>query len=236
MLGLRRRDVDPRSHSLNIRETASAVHAGSSRVGPVKTASSLRTVHYPSALQEAVLGHLETYTGPAIRGGYYVSRSVTYCCLSEDPSVDVALLEAGPSDLEHQEVLQLKRWPELLEGGLDWDYPIEPQERGNSFMRHARAKVLGGCSSHNSCIAFHPPAEDMDLWEELGAEGWNAETIMPLIARLETNMDRSGEGHGADGPVHLMDVPPEDPVGVACWRPASRRASPGPGSTTSRPW
>ncbi|MDN6330063.1 MAG: GMC family oxidoreductase N-terminal domain-containing protein, partial [Brachybacterium sp.] len=46
--------------------------------------------------------------------------------LSEDPSVDVALLEAGPSDLEHQEVLQLKRWPELLEGGLDWDYPIEP--------------------------------------------------------------------------------------------------------------
>ncbi|MDN6510086.1 MAG: hypothetical protein L0K56_05170, partial [Corynebacterium sp.] len=46
--------------------------------------------------------------------------------------VDVALLEAGPSDLEHQEVLQLKRWPELLESGLDWDYPIEPQENGNS--------------------------------------------------------------------------------------------------------
>ena len=135
--------------------------------------------------------------------------------LSEDPSVEVALLEAGPSDLEHQEVLQLKRWPELLESGLDWDYPIEPQENGNSFMRHSRAKVLGGCSSHNSCIAFHPPAEDMDLWEQLGAEGWNAETIMPLIARLETNMDRTGEGHGTDGPVHLMDVPAEDPVGVA---------------------
>ncbi|MGO1482309.1 MAG: GMC family oxidoreductase, partial [Brachybacterium sp.] len=135
--------------------------------------------------------------------------------LSEDPSVDVALLEAGPSDLEHQEVLQLKRWPELLESGLDWDYPIEPQENGNSFMRHSRAKVLGGCSSHNSCIAFHPPAEDMDLWEQLGAEGWNAETIMPLIARLETNMNRSGEGNGTDGPVHLMDVPAEDPVGIA---------------------
>ncbi|MGP4977912.1 GMC family oxidoreductase [Brachybacterium tyrofermentans] len=135
--------------------------------------------------------------------------------LSEDPSIDVALLEAGPSELEHQEVLQLKRWPELLEGGLDWDYPIEPQENGNSFMRHARAKVLGGCSSHNSCIAFHPPAEDMDQWEQLGAEGWNAETIMPLIARLETNMSRTGAGHGTDGPVHLMDVPPEDPVGVA---------------------
>ena len=134
--------------------------------------------------------------------------------LSEDPEVTVALLEAGDHDQDHAEVLDLKRWPELLESGLDWDYPIEPQENGNSFMRHARAKVLGGCSSHNSCIAFHPPAEDMDLWEELGATGWNAETILPLIKRLETN-SRGGEKHGTDGPVHLMDVPAEDPIGVA---------------------
>lgn len=135
--------------------------------------------------------------------------------LSEDPAVEVALLEAGPSDLDHAEVLELRRWPELLESGLDWDYPIEPQERGNSFMRHARAKVLGGCSSHNSCIAFHPPAEDLDLWEQLGAEGWNAATVLPLIERLETNASRSGAGHGVAGPVHLMDVPADDPLGVA---------------------
>lgn len=135
--------------------------------------------------------------------------------LSEDPDVSVALLEAGDSDLDHDEVLQLNRWPELLESGLDWDYPIEPQENGNSFMRHARAKVLGGCSSHNSCIAFHPPAEDLDLWERLGADGWNAESVLPLIKRLETNNSRSGEQHGTDGPVHLMDAPAEDPVGIA---------------------
>lgn len=134
--------------------------------------------------------------------------------LSEDPEVIVALVEAGPTDTDKDEVLNLQRWPELLESGLDWDYPIEPQENGNSFMRHSRAKVLGGCSSHNSCIAFHPPAEDMDLWEELGAKGWNAENILPLIKRLETN-SRGGENHGTSGPVHLMDVPAEDPLGVA---------------------
>lgn len=134
--------------------------------------------------------------------------------LSEDPDVTVALLEAGPTDVDKPEVLQLNRWPELLESGMDWDYPIEEQENGNSFMRHARAKVLGGCSSHNSCIAFHPPAEDMDLWEELGAEGWNAETMLPLIKRMETN-DNTGEHNGTDGPVELMNVPPNDPVGVA---------------------
>lgn len=134
--------------------------------------------------------------------------------LSEDPNVTVALLEAGPTDVDKPEVLQLNRWPELLESGMDWDYTIEEQEKGNSFMRHARAKVLGGCSSHNSCIAFHPPAEDMDLWEDMGAAGWNAETMLPLIKRLETN-DNTGEHNGTDGPVELMNVPPTDPLGGA---------------------
>src|SRR5699024_5109921 len=80
--------------------------------------------------------------------------AATAARLSEDPDIQVALVEAGPSDVEQDVVLRLDRWMELLESGFDWDYPIEPQSHGNSFMRHARAKVLGGCSSHNSCIAF----------------------------------------------------------------------------------
>lgn len=134
--------------------------------------------------------------------------------LSEDPNVTVALLEAGPTDADKPEVLQLNRWMELLESGYDWDYLIEPQENGNSFMRHARAKVLGGCSSHNSCIAFWALREDMDSWEAQGAVGWNAETTYPLFQRLETN-DAPGEHHGRSGPVNLMTIPPRDPCGVA---------------------
>ncbi|MFX4450784.1 choline oxidase, partial [Acinetobacter baumannii] len=89
--------------------------------------------------------------------------------LSEDPAVTVCLLEAGPSDVDDPNVLELSRWMALLESGYDWDYLIEPQEQGNSYMRHARARVLGGCSSHNSCIAFWAPAEDLDEWEAKGA-------------------------------------------------------------------
>ncbi|WP_300345636.1 GMC oxidoreductase [Nesterenkonia sp.] len=138
--------------------------------------------------------------------------------LSEDPSVTVALLEAGPTDVGNEQILQLNRWMELLESGYDWDYPVEPQESGNSFMRHARAKVLGGCSSHNSCIAFWPPKEDMDEWESMGAAGWNAESTYPLLKRLETNDQATGEPgdhHGTSGPVNLMTIPPHDPCGVA---------------------
>ncbi len=134
--------------------------------------------------------------------------------LSEDPETSVCLLEAGPSDVGDPAILELDAWMALLESGYDWDYPIEPQERGNSFMRHARAKVLGGCSSHNSCIAFWTPAEDLDEWVSMGCEGWSAEECFPLLKRLENN---SGEGdhHGRSGPVKLRDVPPNDPCGVA---------------------
>lgn len=154
----------------------------------------------------------ENYDYIVVGGGS--SGAAVASRLSEDPNITVALIEAGPTDVDKDEVLTLQRWPELLESGYDWDYPIEPQVNGNSFMRHARAKVLGGCSSHNSCIAFHTPAEDLDYWESLGAKGWNAEAVRPILKRMETN-DRPGEHHGTDGPVHMMSVPPKDPVGVA---------------------
>ena len=134
--------------------------------------------------------------------------------LSEDPAVTVCLLEAGPSDVDDPNVLELSRWMALLESGYDWDYLIEPQEQGNSYMRHARARVLGGCSSHNSCIAFWAPAEDLDEWEAKGARGWGAKDVFPLYKRLETN-DGPGDHHGRSGPVTIRSVPPKDPSGVA---------------------
>src|SRR4051795_6757501 len=135
--------------------------------------------------------------------------------LSEDPDVTVCLIEAGPSDVEDPHVLRLEDWMFLLDSGYDWDYPVEPQEKGNSFLRHARARVLGGGSSHNSCIAFWAPREDLDEWEtKHGATGWGSEHTFPLYTKLESNED-DGPLHGHDGPVHLMNVPPADPCGVA---------------------
>ncbi|MQA17168.1 MAG: choline oxidase [Pseudonocardiaceae bacterium] len=134
--------------------------------------------------------------------------------LSEDPDVSVCLLEAGPSDTDEPAVLQLDRWMHLMESGYDWDYPVEAQPHGNSFLRHARARVLGGCSSHNSAIAFWAPAEDFDEWAALGCDGWDAAEMFALYQRLERN-DGSGEHHGRSGPVRIRSVPPADPCGAA---------------------
>lgn len=177
-----------------------------------------------------------THTFDYVVVGGGSAGAVVAARLSEDPDVTVGLIEAGPSDTDEQVILQLDRWMELLESGFDWDYPIEPQENGNSFMRHARARVLGGCSSHNSCIAFWAPAEDLDAWaEEYGASGWESARTFPLYAKLESNEDE-GDHHGHDGPVPLMNVPPEDACGVAlldaCAQAGIPRAHFNNGSTT----
>ncbi|MEC3916056.1 GMC family oxidoreductase [Nocardia sp. CDC160] len=122
--------------------------------------------------------------------------------LSEDPAVTVCLLEAGPSDVGDDRILRLEDWMLLLESGYDWDYPVEPQDSGNSFLRHARAKVLGGCSSHNSCIAFHPPAEGLAEWEAMGATGWGPDGLLPYLPKLQQA-------------VEIRDIPPKDPCGDA---------------------
>jgi choline dehydrogenase-like flavoprotein len=146
------------------------------------------------------VGHAGTFDYVIAGGG--TAGCALAARLSEDPDVTVCLLEAGPSDVGDDNILRLSEWMHLLDSGYDWDYPVEPQERGNSFMRHARAKVLGGCSSHNSCIAFLPPAECLDEWVTMGADGWSAAEIMPLTERLKQT-------------VLLRDVPPEDPCGTA---------------------
>jgi choline oxidase len=110
----------------------------------------------------------------------------------------VALFEAGPSDVGNPRILELIRWPDLLESEYDFDYRIEPQARGNGRIRHARAKVLGGCSSHNSCIAFLAPDYDMEVWEAAGAAGWGPQVVAPFFRKVREKVNfESGDSGNA---------------------------------------
>lgn len=122
--------------------------------------------------------------------------------LAEDPSLRVALLEAGPRDEGNRRVLRLREWMALLGGDLDFDYRIEPQERGNSAIRHSRARVLGGCSSHNSCIAFRAPDGDLQRWVAEGATGWGPADSAPFFQWVFEK-------------VHLEEIPDANPLNRA---------------------
>ena len=59
---------------------------------------------------------------------------------------------------------------------------------GNSHIRHSRAKVLGGCSSHNTLISFRPFEYDCRRWEQMGCKGWGFETFTRLLDNLRNTV------------------------------------------------
>ena len=126
------------------------------------------------------------YDYVVVGGG--TAGAVVAARLSEDADTSVALVEWGPTDEHEPRALELRRWAEMMESEYDLDYASVKQPRGNSHIRQARAKILGGCSSHNTMIAFRPPVRDLDEWVAAGAEGWGAEQFFPYYDRLATNI------------------------------------------------
>jgi choline dehydrogenase-like flavoprotein len=116
---------------------------------------------------------------------------------------DVALVEWGPDDEQEPRARELRRWDEMLEGEYDLDYRLEKNERGNSHIRLARLRILGGCSTANTMISWRPLRGDLNEWVALGAEGWDPETILPLYGELKTPIQPVAE---ADRNPYVADV------------------------------
>lgn len=85
---------------------------------------------------------MPVYDYVVVGGG--TAGSVIASRLTEDPDVTVAVIEGGPSDIDREDVLTLRKWLGLLGGDLDYEYTTTEQPRGNSHILHSRAKVLGG--------------------------------------------------------------------------------------------
>ncbi|KAK4993639.1 hypothetical protein LTR50_000250 [Elasticomyces elasticus] len=111
------------------------------------------------------------------------------------PGRRVLLIEAGPSDFLNDRVLLLKDWLALLGGDLDYDYGTTEQPMGNSHIRHSRAKVLGGCSSHNTLISFRPFEYDCAEWVRKGCIGWDFRMFMRVLDNLRNTVQPVHERH-----------------------------------------
>jgi choline dehydrogenase-like flavoprotein len=122
--------------------------------------------------------------------------------LSEDPDVQVLLLEAGPPDTNENIHVPLGY---LKLGGteVDWDYHSAPEhECGGRRITLPRGRVLGGSSSINAMVYIRGNRLDYDEW---GVPGWSAAELLPYFIKAEDNERGASEWHGAGGPLPVSE-------------------------------
>ncbi len=129
--------------------------------------------------------------------------------LSEDPSLRVALIEAGgPAD--DPAISDPLCWPALQGGAIDWRFSTVPQ-KGTADRVHAwpRGRVVGGSSCLNAMAHVRGHPSDFDGWAADGCAGWGYRDLLPYFIRSETSDRAPSPYHGDAGPIHL--ITPNDP-------------------------
>jgi len=127
--------------------------------------------------------------------------------LSEDPQVQVALLEAGPPD--DSVLIHCPAGLALLakSGQANWGLQTVPQPGLNGRRGYQpRGKVLGGSSSVNAMIYTRGHPRDYDDWAAQGNPGWAWSDVLPYFKRAEHNERGADAFHGSGGPLNVMDL------------------------------
>jgi choline dehydrogenase len=132
--------------------------------------------------------------------------------LSEDPSVQVLLLEAGDRDTA-REIAVPAAFSKLFKTRNDWDYATEPEAGcDDRAMYWPRGKVLGGSSSINAMIYIRGARADYDGWRDNGCQGWGFDDVLPYFTRSEDNSRGGDAFHGVGGPLPVTDQRSPSPL------------------------
>lgn len=136
--------------------------------------------------------------------------------LTEDPSIRVALVEAGGEDRNPWIHIPLGYGKLFRAPGVNWMYTGVPEPGlNNRVIYHPRGKVIGGSSSVNGLLYVRGQAADYDTWAQMGCTGWSFADVLPMFRRAERriaggNALRGGEGaqpiSGPTGAHELCDA------------------------------
>ena len=90
--------------------------------------------------------------------------------LSEDPAMQVLLMEAGPPD-RARAIRTPLAFPKLFQTPLDWNFWTQPQAGlGNRHLYWPRGKMLGGSGSLNGMVHMDACSADFAEW---AVPGWD---------------------------------------------------------------
>ncbi|TGJ87562.1 hypothetical protein E0Z10_g1199 [Xylaria hypoxylon] len=114
--------------------------------------------------------------------------------LSEDPNIEVLVLEAG-KDLSLDPRVNIPAlWTSLMGSDADWQYKSVPQRglEGRS-IRQPLGKVLGGSSAINGQAFIAPGKAEIDAWAKLGNPEWDWASLVPSYKKSYTLIPPSDE-------------------------------------------
>jgi choline dehydrogenase-like flavoprotein len=124
--------------------------------------------------------------------------------LSTDPSVTVALLEAGGDDKNPYIHMPKGLAKAMSDPALIWAYGAEP-EVGNAFQPEywARGRLLGGSSAVNGMMYVRGMPADFDEIAAKTSDDWSWKHIGAAYQALEAHELGPGDSRGANGPLRV---------------------------------
>jgi choline dehydrogenase len=136
--------------------------------------------------------------------------------LSEDPAVQILLLEAGPADKSW--TIDMPSAVGIVVGGTryNWSYTSEPEPYlDGRRIGTPRGRTLGGSSSINGMVYIRGHARDYDGWAEQGCTGWRYQEVLPYFKRAQTHADGGDDYRGAAGHLHVTSGDTQTPLCAA---------------------
>jgi len=132
--------------------------------------------------------------------------------LSEDPGVEVLLLEAGGRD-RSPNIKIPAAFAKQFRTKLDWDYSSGPEPHlGGRELFVPRGRGLGGSSSMNAMMFTRGRPIDFDTWRECGCAGWGYDDVLPYFKRLENNERGENEFRAVGGPMNIAEQSDPRPI------------------------
>lgn len=150
--------------------------------------------------------------------------------LSEDPRVNVALIEEGPNRNHRKPIVRTPlamvtfMAPALsFLGGprfVTWYATGREPGLADRTIAMPRGRGVGGCTNINGQVFIRGNARDYDDWRDMGNAGWGYEDMLPYFRRLETFEPLAAGGryddrlHGTGGPLNVAALRSENPLGA----------------------
>ncbi len=133
--------------------------------------------------------------------------------LSEDASVSVCLIEAGPPDTNPAIHIPAGMLWLMRSKVLNWQFETQPEPAmANRRMFWPRGRTLGGSSSINAMCYTRGHASDYDDWAAEGNAGWGYADVLPYFKRSEDQARGPSAFHGVGGPLHVSDFRSPTPL------------------------